>query len=225
MTFLFAAGVGAAFAQGCGSNGSTPFVPEDAAPGDATAGDARSDSATALDGTSPSEAAPADATADATADSGITDSAADAQVCNALPNTAPAVLSAVSDAAMPPASNGMAIASGTYFLTSATSYGGDPLCAGIMVRGTTVVSATNATTGTLDGVITYMLGLLGQTTTVHAVYTTSGSALTLTATCPANDGGNEITQYSATPTTITVVQPAPPQVSGCGQVLEVFTKQ
>jgi hypothetical protein len=228
MVSALTAGVAVALAQGCGgSSGVVPNEPvEDAAPHDSattSTPDARADSATP----------PADATADtgsstpdAAGEGGGPDTGSDAQICNAVDNVAPAITSTASDAGVLPASTGMTIAGGTYFLTSATSYGGPAgACGGISVRGTTIVTATNATSGVLDGVITYSLSVLQQTTTVHALYTTSGSSLSLTATCPTNDAGPEITMYSATANTITVVQPAPPQVAQCGTIVEVFTKQ
>jgi hypothetical protein len=230
MTLALAGGVAASFAQGCGgSSGGVPNVPfEDASAHDGAA-DAASESTTGSDGAAgdgadaTAETGSADAGADATAD--VSADAADAEVCNAVANTAPAILSVTSDAGIPTAT-GMTIMSGTYFLTSATAFGGTAVgCAGISVRGTTIVTAATATTGTLDGIITYTLGALGQTMTVHALYTTSGTSLSLVATCPTNDGGTEVTQYSATLTTITVVQPAPPPVAACGTVVEVFTKQ
>jgi hypothetical protein len=230
MALALAGGVAAVFGPGCGgSSGKVPTVPlEDASARDGAAADAASDSSTGSDGAADAttETGSADAS-DATTDAGSADAAdaADAEVCNAVANTAPAIVSTVSDAGLPPA-NGMPIVSGTYFLTSATAYGGPAAgCAGISVRGTTIVTAATATTGTLDGIITYTLGALGQTMTVHALYTTSGTSLSLVATCPTNDGGTEVTQYSASPTTITVVQPAPPPVAACGTVVEVFTKQ
>jgi hypothetical protein len=242
LALALAVGVAASLVEGCGgSSGGVPNGPiedasghpiEDASAHDGATGDAGSDTSTTPDG-SPQADATMDG-ADATADTGSADAipdvglgdAGDAEVCNMVANTAPAILSTTSDASAPPASTGMTIASGTYFLTSATSYGATAVgCAGISVRGTTLVTAATATTGTLDGVITYTLGPLQQTMTVHALYTTSGTSLSLVATCPANDGGTEVTQYSATPTTITVVQPAPPPVATCGTVVEVFTKQ
>jgi hypothetical protein len=233
MVSALTAGVAVALAQGCGgSSGVVPNEPvEDAAPHDSattSTPDARADSATL----------PADATVDTGsstpdaagegggADGAPADSGSDAQICNAVANVAPAITSTASDAGMLPASTGMTIAGGMYFLTSATSYGGPAgACGGISIRGTTIVTATNATSGMLDGVITYSLSVLQQTTTVHALYTTNGTSLSLTATCPMNDAGPEITMYSATVNTITVVQPAPPQVAQCGTIVEVFTKQ
>jgi hypothetical protein len=229
MALALAGGVAASFAEGCGgSSGRVPNVPlEDASAHDGAV-DAPSESSTGPDGAAAdatAETGSGDAAADATSDVG-SDDAADAEVCNTVANTAPAILSTASDASMPPPSTGLTIMSGTYFLTSATAYGATAVgCAGISVRGTTIVTAATATTGMLDGIITYTLGALGQTMTVHALYTTSGTSLSLVATCPTNDGGTEVTQYSATATTITVVQPAPPPVAACGTVVEVFTKQ
>jgi hypothetical protein len=234
MVWALTTGVAASFVQGCGgSSGGVPNGPLDASTRDGATADATSDSSTA-----PDTSAPSDATADTTADTGSIDAtsdtttdagsadAGDAEVCNTVTNSAPAILSTVSDAAAPPAATGGTIASGTYFLTSATAFGPTAAgCGGISVRGTTIVAATNTTSGALDGIITYTLGPLAQTMTVHANYTTSGTSLSLVATCPTNDGGTEVTQYSATTTTITVYQPAPPPVATCGTVLEVFTKQ
>lgn len=220
----------AAVSAACGgSSGTLQAISDDAAApdasgADAAAADARAGAdATAADGTAPG----ADASSDAPVDVTVTDAPADGpQICNMVTNSAPAVLSTVADAATPPAQDGMAIASGTYFLTSATSYGGtSALCGGISVKGTAIIAATSTTAGSIDGIIDYSLGALKTTTTVHAIYGASGSSLSLTATCPTNDGGATSAQYSATPTTITVVQPAPMPVASCGTVLEVFTKQ
>jgi hypothetical protein len=218
-----------------GSNGTIQGTIGDAAVPDAASGDASSSDATGLadataaDGKSPGPDASVDAPGGSDGSDGsiANDSAPDGpEICNMVANAAPAILSTVADAATPPAQTGMPIASGTYFLTSATSYGGTAvLCGDVSVKGTVVVAAASTSAGTLDGVIEYSLGALKTTRTVHATYVASGSALSLTATCPTNDAGATTTQYSATPTTITVVQPAPMPVQSCGDVLEVFTKQ
>ncbi len=229
------AALGAAAAVACGGSSGLIQATIDASTSDgSSAGNADASAAhdaTSTDGASARLDAPADATAaplDASLDVTPSDASADGpEICNAVTNAAPAVLSTVADAASPPAQTGMAIASGTYFLTQATSYGATlPLCAGASVKGTVVVGASSTTAGTLDGVIEYSFGTTPLTTqTVHADYTTSGSTLSLVATCPSNDAGATTSQYSASATSITVVQPAPAPVQNCGMVLEVFTKQ
>ncbi|MDP9036015.1 MAG: hypothetical protein M3O50_14540 [Myxococcota bacterium] len=162
-------------------------------------------------------------------DSGLTETgpgdapgeAANPLVCNALANAAPAIQLTPS-AGTPPASMGGPLVSGTYFLTSATAYGGSALCAAITLKETALLTSATAATGMLDVVASASVVPAQQTT--HDDYTASGSTLTLQPTCPLVDGGATQVQYTAVAGRVELTLP-PSTVQGCGTLVEVFTKQ
>jgi hypothetical protein len=227
----------------CGSSSGTLEVAIDAgnAPSDAESstalhdgGDASTTSdATSKDGASnPVDAATQDQFAlgdDAAPDGshaadGGSDAPSDGPPCSTITNAAPSVTTTLSDASAPPASTGGTIVSGTYYITSVTSYGGAAGCAGLHVSGETIVTA-QGTSGSTVGVITYNLPPLGAATTpTSASYTTSGQTVTFTSTCPSGgDAGVTQPLYTATATTLTLVEPA--ILTECGTAVEVLTKQ
>jgi hypothetical protein len=190
------------------------------------------DGASATDATSGSDASDGSVAADAGDGSvsdasnpadGATDAATDGPICSSITNAAPAVTTEVADSSTPPTGTGGTIVSGTYYVTKVTSYGGAAQCAGLTVSGETVVTA-QGTSGSSLGVITYNIPGFGSATqTTSASYTTSGSTVTFTSTCPTSDAGISQPSYTATSTTLTLIEPA--VLSQCGTAVEVLTKQ
>lgn len=81
----------------------------------------------------------------------------------------------------PPTLTGGTIASGTYYLTASTLYG----CAQTAAQNkeTWVFTATTATSGTLQAAFDFG----GPPQSESGTYTTSGSTITITPTCPAGE--------------------------------------
>ncbi len=155
--------------------------------------------------------------------------------CNCVVPTCPGISETESDAGVPTLMGG-AIQSGTYVLTSATVYVGGTTCSGtllpITVADTIVFTATSSSSGTLEVVSLTSAGGQGIESSESGIYVTSGSSITLTATCDSSGapGGPTTNAYAATPTQVTL------QGSGsggdiaqsdggyCGNDTLVFTK-
>jgi hypothetical protein len=143
----------------------------------------------------------------------------DAAVCAAIADTGQTVGVSVSVAATPGAMGGV-IPSGTYLLTSLTSYGGSALCATVVAQGTAVVVASDTMSGTINSVVD--LTAFGETTqeTLNDTYVTSGPTLTLTPACPPASTESPV-QYTVGQGQITVIEPSP--IAICGTAVEVFS--
>jgi hypothetical protein len=192
------------------------------------------DGATAGDAIARGEAAHADDSTDGGGPEGgddaslaaSADASIDTSICGVLSSPAPRVPETFIEASTPPPSTGGTIESGTYFLTSVAIYGGPPLCATLVVSHEIIVTAQTATSGTSQGNLIFSVGEdqygWGGATT-SGTYTTSGSTITFTNACPgAGDAGVTQSSYTATPTTLTLVESL---VSQCGPAVEVLTKQ
>jgi hypothetical protein len=182
-----------------------------------------SDGAAGADATQPPEGG-VDGGADAPHDAPVS-LFSDADVCSWMAHDpAPVVFTTLTDASAPPASTGGTIASGTYYITSVTSYGGQPGCTG-MSQAAAIVVAPQGTAGTYQEINSYTEPALIQGfIDVFGRYTTSGTTIAFTNDCGgAGEAGVTQASYTATPTTLTLVGPA--LVSACGTTAVEFTKQ
>ncbi len=141
----------------------------------------------------------------------------DGGACNQLMPGAPAILS--NSNGTPPTANGGTIASGTYVLTTLTTYGCGPTSSGSSATfaGTFSFTATSPSTGSFELAEAYngedAGGSSSSALALSGTYTTSGSNLTLTPTCPL---GRQpaVSPYTATASEIDVVDANP---NGCLQ--------
>jgi hypothetical protein len=139
-------------------------------------------------------------------------------VCNTLTAAAPLVNYSLSDQASPAAAaTGGTIADGTYYLTSYTIYG-----AGSVGGGFTANQATSVTLSIAGSAWTqvqvYSIENTMSTVSTNFTAALSGTALTLTPTCP--QGAPTNATYEATSTALQVVSS-----TGGFTVSELFAKQ
>jgi hypothetical protein len=131
-------------------------------------------------------------------------------MCNQLANVG-TMITPTCVAGTPPAMNGGAIADGTYVLVAGTAYASS--CAGVSLptggRTTILVSA-----GCMQSI-----DISGDAQTY--TWTTNGSTLVLDQVCPGDLPGPAEVQYTATPTTLSDLQPSSAGIS----IVLVFQKQ
>jgi hypothetical protein len=133
---------------------------------------------------------------------GVDDGPSVGDGCNTLMANGACVTAQVVSTGTPPTPAGGAPVAGTYELTGVTVYGNS---LGGSLR--YALSLSNVTSGSLTYDSVTVSGT--QTLRFHAAGTTSGTALTLTSSCPLIDGGEttELEQFTATSTGLTLFQP------------------
>jgi len=129
-------------------------------------------------------------------------------LCTALSAQAPAAQFAYGGAGIPPAPEGGAISSGTYYLALETLYGAAAECEGAarqidalgyQISEVVRFTAANATTGTMEISVQVSAGETSATSvTGTGIYATSGTAFSLTATCGDGDGSSAPIEFTAT---------------------------
>jgi hypothetical protein len=129
-------------------------------------------------------------------------------VCTALSAQAPAAQFAYGGAGIPPAPEGGAILSGTYYLALETFYGAAVECEeaadqvnalGYQISEVVRFTAADATTGTMEVVAQVSVtGTSAPSVTGTGIYSTSGTALSLTATCGEGNGSSTPIEFTAT---------------------------
>jgi hypothetical protein len=122
--------------------------------------------------------------------------------CNDLVAAAPSVNYSLSDQGSPPAATGGTIVDGTYYLTSYTIYGAGSVGPGFTANQATSVTLEIAGTAWTQ-VQVYLIESTSSTVSTNFVAAVSGTAITLTPSCPEGPPTNAT--YDATSSAIQLV--------------------
>lgn len=167
----------------------------------------------------------ASAESETSADAGTSDDA----TCKGITATGGAIsLVAVTDAA--PTASGGNIADGTYLLTAATVYGGPATTAFVKLKVTLQIAGPRWTRGYSFDVSVGDAGSGGESTgSDGGTFTTAGAELSATKTCTDgssdNGFGGFTGGYTASGSTLTLVQDALSGIQGATKIAYVFERQ